>query len=385
MPFIIPGREESPSVVQSVKLGPYFRLFTRNLFSTIQAATRATVPTHLALDGWSAAVQCFDALLPINPKLQFDPIISFLLSKTISPRQSDFETIVWAPCAIDTATESQNFERWVEGAWNRLCVVENRHGPIDHVELDFTCSPSNRFCRAQLRRYLPFPLNFSKNPSSSASNIDLNPVLNLEPFFYTYYLSHGIFTLPKSSVFFFSRLEYLRHLSHQIDIFTDHHHSRNCSCTTKLDLVQDRISQVVLQMLVYYRSMSQSEGTLRVLNSDYLDWIKMVDLGTRFDNETFGNWGFQRNWEFLQAKEEEFEKVWERAASWAYPEGGIERNCIETALKEMEHWVVTQFKKMKSYEIFEKTQQSHESDTEGSSRRFIPRARASTRSLPFRL
>ena len=88
MPFVIPGQpEDAPTLVKSVKLGPYFRYYSRNLSSTIQAATRATVPTHLALDGWSAAVQCFDAMLPINQKLQFDPIISCLLSKTVSPRE----------------------------------------------------------------------------------------------------------------------------------------------------------------------------------------------------------------------------------------------------------------------------------------------------------
>ncbi|GAA5989797.1 hypothetical protein JCM5350_002946 [Sporobolomyces pararoseus] len=347
MPFIIPGQEEdAPSLVKSVKLGPYFRYYSRNFSSTIQAATRATVPTHLALDGWSAAVQCFDAMVPINQKLQFDPIISCLLSKTVSPREVDYETIVWAPCSFETSMESQNFERWVENAWNRLCVVENRHGPIDHVELDFAFLPK-QVCRAQLRRYLPFPLNFSSSGTQAVSN----PVKNLEPYLYTYYLSHRILTLPKSSVFFFSRLEYLRHLSHQNDIFSNHHHVQNCSCTTKLEFVRDRISQVVLQMLVYYRSMKQSDVTMELLNSDYISWIKMVHLGNRFENETFGNWGFQRNSEFLQAKEGEFEEVWERAARWASPQEGIEQMEVKEALREMEKWLVKQFKLMKSYEV----------------------------------
>lgn len=169
----------------------------------------------------------------------------------------------------------------------------------------------------------------------------------LERWFYTSPFVHGRSNLPHSSIFFSSRLEYLRHLSHQAHVFAQHRRTR----PLQLELVEDRISQVVLQMCLYYRSMSHSDTTRRLLGESLGAWKNLVKLGDALENDTFGSFGFEQNCRFLHEQLDSRGAIWKRAAEWAIPDVPERQKSFVVALEEMVRWLVSRLTQMRQDKV----------------------------------
>ncbi|GAA5989794.1 hypothetical protein JCM5350_002944 [Sporobolomyces pararoseus] len=342
MPFVIPEPADHSNLIQSVPLGLFCRFAAATLPDKINESTRINYPSGYAVDGWLAAVQSLEVG---GRTLDSDPIVRALLEKQISPSGIDLESIASPRCLLKSTSESENYTRYVEFCWDKLCRSQNEHGPIDHLQLHMNFIPSRkspiRDCLVSVRQYQPFPLSIDLCPPGVFQSYDPNRFV--APFFVNSAHSHRKVTLPKSSVFFFSRLDRLRQLDRQLNILKDHQHTSRCTCLDKIEVVEDRISQVVLQMLLYFRSMTQSPDSATTLACKTLDWIILVNLGDKLGNDIFGSFGARQNLEYLKKEQGYFDSIWRRAVRWT---GYQDEGEVVEACEEMKKWLCGQFEEI---------------------------------------
>ncbi|GAA5915906.1 uncharacterized protein JCM6883_003092 [Sporobolomyces salmoneus] len=344
MPIVYPGRSNSLStVVQQAQLGPYCRFYSTHFVACFEFATNGKInpPNGIAFDGWLAATQCFDVMSTIQKEITGDPIVRILLLRRIEMREIDFETIVWADYWIGTKEESRRFSDDVKRAWDRLCYSKNQYGPNDHLELKFPHS-ADLSAPVHLRRYLPFPL------TSIFGQDELLPWNTISSVLSRYFLTSSpcaqTETLPKSAIFYFSRFSYLRHLLHQLELFRLHDR------TQEIERVQDRISQVILQMLLYFRSMAMFVKTAVFLDANGRAWDTLINLSDHLEggNETFGSWAFERNWELLNRGD--LDQHGEKAAECAcYDDREDQRGGMVIAIRQMRDWLVEMMMKLEAH------------------------------------
>jgi hypothetical protein len=104
-------------------------------------------------------------------------------------------------------------------------------------------------------------------------------------------------------------------------------------------------------MLLYFRSIRHFGITESWVDTDYRKWIDLISVGNDLENETFGDFGFERNVEFLKIKRGQFAETWRRAAEKASPGSEREQRQITMALWEMWVWLVGQFAEIESYKV----------------------------------
>jgi hypothetical protein len=99
--------------------------------------------------------------------------------------------------------------------------------------------------------------------------------------------------------------------------------------------------------------MEQYEKSKTLLRSKHTEWIELIELGDRFENETFGSWGFERNREFVRTQYQlgESGRIIRMAARWTYPSNFTEQAEVRHALREMEAWLIEQFDAIKEYKV----------------------------------
>lgn len=111
-----------------------------------------------------------------------------------------------------------------------------------------------------------------------------------------------------------------------------------------------RVVQVILQMLVYYRSMQGSkelQGELASID----DWVQLLERGDEFESEVFGTWTFRRNLadeqEKARTKEEPLKGIWARAVDWACSGTELEQREVIEGLVGMQDWVLKQLRRVR--------------------------------------
>lgn len=263
--------------------------------------------------------------------------------------------------ASRTPTETVTIESW----WDKLCylkvsfasphiqsasdayfsILQSREGLMDSLELKFDCSLiRNRRCLVQVRQPLPYSLTTNSNVTTHLGQFVSVPKIGL--------------VLPKSPVFFASRLATLRHLFRVAQAFRDHQQD------SKYEDIMIRISQVELQMCIYYRSI-KSTPPLFEHHTNLELWIQLVDQGDKAKDDIFDSWGLHQNYAFLSGLKQEEEndsspmengkisltEVWSKAAEWGCTGTTLSKVEVIKALEEMHKWLLIQFKYVKMQSV----------------------------------
>jgi len=216
---------------------------------------------------------------------------------------------------------------------------------LDSLKLKFDCPFINGArCLVQVRQPLSYLLTPDPSVIPQLGQLISVPRMNL--------------VLPKSPVFFASRLATLRQLFRVAQAFRDHRQD------SEYEDIMIRISQVELQMCIYYRSI-KSTSLLFEHHTNLELWIQLVDQGDKAKDDIFDSWGLRQNYAFLSGLEEEKEKdssrtengkislteVWSRSADWVCTGTTLSKVEVIKALEDMHKWLLTHFKHVKTQSV----------------------------------